>query len=91
MHHRHLRLLTALSLSVAAFAQSSDTTGAFRGRVSNGKGAPVAGATVIVKSKDTGLTRTIQTTPEGTFSIGHLPVRNYNVMFKAHALQTVTT
>jgi hypothetical protein len=89
MHHRHLRLLTALSLSVAAFAQSSDTTGAFRGRVSNAKGAPVAGATVIVKSKDTGLTRTIQTTPEGTFSIGLLPVGSYNVMVKAGGLKTI--
>lgn len=89
MHSRNLRLITALSLAVVAHAQSSDTTGAIRGKVLNAKNAALPGAVVMAKNLGTGLTRSAQTGADGGFSMGFLPVGNYKVTVKAAGMKTV--
>ncbi len=90
MRSRNLRILTALSLTVAAaYSQGSDTTGAFRGKVSSVKGGALAGATIQLRNLETGLTRTAQTGADGSFSIGLLPVGTYKVSVKAPGLKSV--
>jgi hypothetical protein len=90
MRSRNLRILTALSLTVAAaYSQGSDTTGAFRGKVSSVKGGALAGATIQLRNTETGLTRTAQTSADGGFSIGLLPVGTYKVTVKAPGMKVV--
>ena len=89
MPSRNLRLFTALSLAVVAHAQGSDTTGAFRGRVSHTKGGAIAGASLNIRNVDTGLSRSAQTAADGTFSLGLLQVGTYKVTIKAPGLKTV--
>ena len=89
MRSRNLRILTALSLAVAAHAQSSDTTGAFRGKVLTAKNAPLPGAIVSIRNLGTGLTRSSQAGADGGYSIGLLPVGTYRVSVKAPGMKTV--
>lgn len=89
MRSRNLRILTALSLAVAAHAQSSDTTGAFRGKVQTAKGAALPGAVLSIRNLGTGLTRSVQSGADGGFSIGLLPVGNYKVTVKSAGMKTV--
>ncbi len=89
MRSRNLRILTALSLAVAAHAQSSDTSGAFRGRVNLAKGGAPASANLYLRNVDTGLTRSAKTGADGSFSIGLLPVGTYKVTVKALGMKTI--
>lgn len=89
MRSRNLRILTALSLAVAAHAQSSSTTGAIRGTVTNRKGAAAAGAHVSVRNLETGLSRSVSTSPSGEFSMPLLPVGNYEIAINAPGLKSI--
>ncbi|MBI3132616.1 MAG: TonB-dependent receptor [Acidobacteria bacterium] len=89
MRSRNLRIITALSFAVVAHAQSSDTTGAFRGRVNNAKGGALAGANVQIRNVDTGSTRSAQVGADGTFSMGLLQVGTYKVTVKAPGMKMV--
>ncbi|HJU84246.1 MAG TPA: carboxypeptidase regulatory-like domain-containing protein [Holophagaceae bacterium] len=82
-------LVTSLAFAMVAQAQSSDTTGAFRGRVTTTKGTAVSGGIVSIRSVDTGLARTAQTGADGTFTIGLLPVGDYKVTVRAAGQKTV--
>ncbi|HJV91585.1 MAG TPA: TonB-dependent receptor [Holophagaceae bacterium] len=89
MRSRQLRILTALSLAVAAHAQSSTTAGAIRGTVANKKGAAASGAHVMVRNIETGLTRNVSTSPSGEFSFPLLPVGNYEITINAPGLKSI--
>jgi outer membrane receptor for ferrienterochelin and colicin len=60
------------------------------GRVLDGKGAPVAGATVVIRNGETGLTRTLQTSAEGRYLATLLPVGPYAVTVTKAGFQTVS-
>jgi len=53
--------------------------GTILGAVSDSSGAAVPGATVTIKNLDTGLTRTVSTSEDGSYSAPELPIGNYSV------------
>jgi outer membrane receptor protein involved in Fe transport len=58
------------------------------GRVMDTNGAPVAGAAVVIRNGETGLTRTLQTDAEGRYLATLLPVGPYAVTVTKAGFQT---
>lgn len=81
--------LTALACATAASAQTSTTTGAVRGTVKAKSGAPVAGATLVIKSLETGFTRSAVADAAGAYSFNLLPVGAYEVTVTAQGMKTL--
>ena len=80
MRPRHLSTSTLAALLVAAAPLMAQTVSTqLGGRVLDAKGAAVAGATVVIRNQETGLTRTMQSSPEGRYLATMLPVGPYSV------------
>jgi len=78
-------LLIACLVPVAALAQSS--TGNLVGTVSDASGV-IPNATVVIKDKQTGKERTVQTNGQGGFTVADLDVGVYTVTVKAAGHKT---
>jgi outer membrane receptor protein involved in Fe transport len=79
-------VMAGLALCLPAGAQTF--RGAIIGTVSDPSGAVVAGASVTAKNTATGLTRTTQTSTDGSYSIPELPIGNYEVTATKSGFQT---
>jgi outer membrane receptor for ferrienterochelin and colicin len=79
-----LILMPALST-----AQSQATTGVIEGTVSDPSGAPIAGATVLVKNTATNLERTLATDADGRFRALLLPLGPYRVTVSLTGFSTL--
>jgi carboxypeptidase family protein len=79
---RFLPFLLALLLtsSVVALGQ---TTGNIYGTITDEKGAVIANATVIARNLERNISRTLQTSSEGTYRFENLPVGPYEVSVEA--------
>jgi len=91
MRSRHLSSLPLVALLVAAaplMAQGVSTQ--LGGRVLDTAGASLAGATVVIRNTETGLTRTLQTNGEGRYLATLLPVGPYNVTVTKAGFQTAS-
>jgi hypothetical protein len=84
--NRSFRNLSAFAWVLAALMVLSGTTvkgqtfrGTILGVVTDSSGAAVPGAAVTIKNLDTGLTRTVTTTDDGSYSVPELPIGNYSV------------
>ncbi|HEX8720876.1 MAG TPA: TonB-dependent receptor [Pyrinomonadaceae bacterium] len=64
-------------------AQSQANTGQITGTVTDAAGAAIPNATVTVTSKDTGLTRTANSSDDGNYTIVLLPPGTYGVVAQA--------
>src|SRR5947209_8758567 len=62
--------------------------GTILGTVSDGSGAAIGGATVVVKNVDTGLSRTVTTSSDGSYSVPELPIGNYTVTVENQGFKT---
>src|SRR5215813_12284098 len=71
--------LAVLLLLCAAPAPAQTFRGAILGTVTDSTGAAIAGAAVAVKNVNTGLTRTVTTSDDGTYSVPELPIGTYTV------------
>src|SRR5215472_10659153 len=73
-------LLTVVSFAFltggSTFAQTF--RGTILGTVTDSSGAAVPGATVTIKNLDTGLTRTVASQDDGSYSAPELPIGNYS-------------
>ena len=69
-----------LSCSVVAFGQ---TTGTISGTVIDEKGAVIPNATVTARSVERNISRTVQTSSEGTYRFENMPVGPYEVTVEA--------
>src|SRR5581483_10131807 len=58
------------------------------GTVTDSTGAAIAGATVTVKNTGTGLTRTVTTGEDGSYSVPELPIGNYSVTVERAGFKT---
>ena len=79
-------ILPALVLTTsgrALSAQSQATTGVIRGVVLDPVDAPIAGATVEIRHRETGLVTSVRTTASGTFVRPLLPLGTYDVAARA--------
>lgn len=80
MRSRHLSYSPLVALLVAAAPLMAQGVSAqLGGKVLDSKGASVAGATVVIRNSETGLTRTVQTDGGGRFVALALPVGPYAV------------
>src|SRR5579872_1095302 len=62
-----------------AATRAQSFRGIILGTVTDATGASVSGANVTVKNLDTGLTRVVTTSGDGTYSVPELPIGNYSV------------
>jgi len=80
---RDLNALVFLCLSLFFLSSSHLHAQTFRGTilgtVTDSSGGAVPGATVTIKNLDTGLTRTVSTSDDGSYSAPELPIGNYSV------------
>ena len=83
------RLVFLPILAALLWGQSS-TTGNLQGVVSDTTGAPMAGATLTLRSLSSGATRTAQTQEDGRFSITGLPIGSYSLAVKRENFNPVT-
>jgi hypothetical protein len=74
-----LAALLLILMPALSTAQSQATTGVIEGTVSDPSGAPIAGATVLVKNTATNLERTLATDADGRFRALLLPLGPYKV------------
>ena len=74
-----LAVALLLLVPALALAQSQATTGVIEGTVSDPTGAPIPGATVVVKNTATNLERTLATDADGRFRALLLPLGPYRV------------
>jgi outer membrane receptor protein involved in Fe transport len=72
-----LALLVTVYFCAAASAQTF--RGTILGTITDSSGASVAGATVAVKNINTGLSRTVSTSDDGTYAVPELPIGSYTV------------
>ncbi|MCS7081076.1 MAG: carboxypeptidase regulatory-like domain-containing protein [Chloracidobacterium sp.] len=68
-----------LGFLIVANAQSESGGAGIEGLVVDQSGAAVAGATVVIKNRETGYTRTVTTDANGRYAAGVLPVGVYEV------------
>ena len=73
-------LAALLGCSVVAFGQ---TNGTISGTVIDEKGATIPNATVTARNTERNLSRTVQTSSEGTYRFENLPVGPYEVSVEA--------
>ena len=80
--------LLALLLVVAGSATAQTFRGIILGTVTDSSGGTVPGATVTIKNVDTGLTRTLTTSDDGSYSAPELPIGNYSVTVEKQGFKT---
>ena len=85
--------LAAIVLFTCAGIASAQTfRGTILGTVTDSSGSSIAGAAVVVKNTNTGLSRTVTTSEDGTYSVPELPIGTYSVTVeKAGFKQGVVT
>lgn len=80
MKNRFLMILAAAFLAATPlFAQTETTTGSINGVITDNTGGALPGVTVSATNTQTGLTRTVTTGMEGSYSIPQLPPGTYRV------------
>jgi outer membrane receptor for ferrienterochelin and colicin len=82
-----------LSLAlISPLAQTQETTAEVRGAVFNTSGAPLEGATVVVTSRATGISKTVEASANGSYSVRGLPAGVvYDVEVMSTGLQKSST
>jgi len=71
--------LTAITLFCGGAATAQTFRGTILGTVTDSTGASIAGAAVAVKNVNTGLSRTVSSSDDGTYSVPELPIGTYSV------------
>jgi outer membrane receptor protein involved in Fe transport len=95
--NRSIRSMRALTFIAAALlllslgccnANAQTFRGTILGTVTDSSGGSVAGATVTIKNVDTGLTRTVTTSEDGSYAVPELPLGNYSVSVEKQGFKT---
>jgi hypothetical protein len=87
-----LMSFAAILFSFASATNAQTFRGTILGTVTDSSGAAIAGAAVAVKNVNTGLSRTVSTSEDGTYSVPELPIGTYSVTVeKAGFKQGVVT
>ena len=87
-----LAIAIAVGLSFSPVSQAQETTAEVRGIVADGAGTPIEGATVTVTSRSTGISKTVEASATGSYSVRGLPAGViYDVEVVATGLQKSTT
>lgn len=84
-------LIALLSLSLGSIAFAQFTSGSINGQVRDTTGAVISGASVIVRSRETGLTRTISADIEGKYFFADLSAGSYQLTVSAQGFTSQET
>jgi carboxypeptidase family protein len=87
---RHLSVAALALLLMCPTARAQQTTGNVIGRVVDGQGAAVPGATVTARNPATGFTRTELSDGEGLYRLLALPVGTYEVTTELSGFATIS-
>ncbi len=92
---RVFRLVNHIFIGCLVFAASlapanAQVTAAISGRILDQAGASISGATVTVKSLETGATRSVTTREDGTYRVISLPLGSQEVRFEKQGFNTFT-
>src|SRR5579863_130607 len=88
MERKRCLWLVLVSLLLAGVVSAQSFRGTIVGTVTDSSGAVVAGATVKIHNVDTGLERSTQTTPDGSYSVPELPIGTYDVTITQQGFET---
>src|SRR2546426_7343256 len=88
--HRMI-LLMALALAVTPELGWTQVNATISGRVEDATGAAIGGATVTVKSLETGATRTVTTDETGNFRVLSLPIGSQEVRAERQGFKSAVT
>src|SRR5579872_1682588 len=89
MSLRSLVGMGMLTLCLGSLAlEAQVVTGAITGRVTDGTGAVIPGATIQVQNTDTGFNRTLQVDQDGRYVARNLPVGAYSITAQQSGFQT---
>jgi outer membrane receptor protein involved in Fe transport len=80
--------VAALLLLCASPGKAQTFRGTILGTVTDSSGAAVSGAKVTVKNMDTGLTREVTTTDDGSYAVPELPIGNYSVTVEMNGFKS---
>jgi hypothetical protein len=80
----------ALLVGVSAPLVAQVTSGSILGSVQDTSGALIPGAKVTAVASSIGVTRTVASSSNGTFSLSNLPAATYTVTVQATGFETVT-
>jgi hypothetical protein len=81
LRHRWLVLLLALAVAGSAFGQSSTAT--LRGKITNAQGNSVANAEINAVETSSGFVHTVNSRPDGTYTLAGLTPGLYNIVVAA--------
>ena len=84
---RRAALLLLLMIAMSGSLAAQVPTGAIAGTVTDQVGAVLPKAAVSVTNRDTGAARSVQTGPDGSFSVPTLPAGPYDVLIEATGFQ----
>src|SRR5262249_19531031 len=76
---RAVIVLSAVVMMGSAVVEAQSATAMLGGTVRDASGAPVAGASVVLSSRTTGLTRSAVTNQVGAYVLNQLPPGTYSV------------
>lgn len=88
MERKRCLWLAVVSVLLAGVVSAQTFRGTIVGTVTDSSGAVVSGATVKARNVDTGLERTTQTTPDGSYSVPELPIGTYDVTITLSGFET---
>src|SRR5262245_8514870 len=74
-----IAMLLAVVLLFSGPATGQTFRGTILGTVTDPSGAAIAGAAVAVKNENTGLSRTVSTSQDGSYAVPELPIGTYSV------------
>src|SRR3990172_38908 len=78
-----------LALQMAAVASAQLPTATILGTVKDNSGAVIPGATITVRNVETGSSRTVVSTRDGSYRFSALPVGNYELRGENPGVQSV--
>jgi hypothetical protein len=84
-----LAFVSVLLLAPPSFAQSTGSTGAITGTITDAQGARVSGSAVTISNKGTGYTVTLNTGDAGLFNQGSLQPGDYLIKIESAGFRTV--
>ena len=85
-----MAVISSLSLNSTSVMAASNTDGTIQGTVFSQQDTPLSNAEIVIKNKDTGLTRSIKTDSSGRYRIPRLPIGEYLVQVKAEGYNDKT-
>ncbi len=79
----------AIAITSASAIAQDNTTGVLKGVISSQAGQELTGATITVKHKTKGITRTVTSDSDGEYTLRNLPVGQYTVTIAKDGFNTI--